>query len=89
MNTVDIIIRKRDGQALSREEIDHFVGNALETGEAVSVLRGQGPADLVEHCYTITERVVYLAGRAPSLQSAREMLKESLSSAQALKKLRA
>lgn len=38
------------------------VGNALEVGEAVAALRGEGPADLMEVSYALARHMLELAG---------------------------
>ncbi len=39
------------------------VGNALEVAEAVNTLRGEGPADIHEHCVEVAAQMLRLAGR--------------------------
>ncbi len=39
------------------------VGNALEVAEAVSTLRGEGPADFHQHCVEVAAHMLRLAGR--------------------------
>jgi pyrimidine-nucleoside phosphorylase len=54
------------------------VGNALEVKEAIETLRGGGPADFRDHCLTVAGKMVQLAGKAPTLEAAKEMLARSL-----------
>ena len=63
------------------------VGNALEVKEAIEVLKGEKGGDLLELCLTLGSCMLSEAGMAESIQQARDMLKESISSGAALKKL--
>jgi pyrimidine-nucleoside phosphorylase len=64
------------------------IGNALEIKEAIDTLNGNGPKDLEELCLTLGSHMVYLAKKANSLEEAREMLKEAISSGKALETLK-
>lgn len=64
------------------------IGNALEIKEAIDTLNGNGPKDLEELCLTLGSHMVYLAEKASSLEEAREMLKEAISSGKALETLK-
>ncbi|RZT22491.1 pyrimidine-nucleoside phosphorylase [Fictibacillus sp. BK138] len=64
------------------------IGNALEIKEAIDTLNGKGPKDLEELCLTLGSHMVYLAKKANSLEEAREMLKDAISSGKALETLK-
>ncbi|WNB93655.1 pyrimidine-nucleoside phosphorylase [Bacillus sp. NEB1478] len=64
------------------------IGNALEIKEAIDTLNGNGPKDLEELCLTLGSHMVYLAKKADSLEAAREMLKEAITSGKALETLK-
>jgi pyrimidine-nucleoside phosphorylase len=65
------------------------VGNALEVREAIAALRGQGPADLREHCLTIAGHMLHLGGRVKNPRLGRAIAEEQLAGGAALAKFRA
>ncbi len=65
------------------------VGNALEVVESVEVLRGGGPADLVELTVALTAEMVLLAGLAPDLAAARAAVRRAIADGSGLARLRA
>ncbi|MBJ6364004.1 pyrimidine-nucleoside phosphorylase [Paenibacillus sp. GCM10012307] len=64
------------------------IGNALEVKEAIETLQGKGPKDLEELCLALGRQMVYLAGKAESLDEAEELLKEAIRSGKALEKFK-
>ncbi|AWB43779.1 pyrimidine-nucleoside phosphorylase [Paenibacillus sp. CAA11] len=64
------------------------IGNSLEVKEAIDTLRGQGPKDLEELCLALGRQMVYLAGKAASLEEAEEKLREVIRSGKALEKFK-
>jgi pyrimidine-nucleoside phosphorylase len=62
------------------------VGNALEIREAIETLQGNGPADFRAHCLTIGGKMLELAGKAGSLDQAKQLLAESLDNGRAWEK---
>lgn len=64
------------------------IGNALEVREAIDTLRGRGPKDLEELCLALGRQMVFLAGKAASLEEAEEQLREAISSGKALAKFK-
>lgn len=64
------------------------IGNALEVKEAIDTLKGHGPKDLEELCLALGRQMVFLAGKAASLDEAEEELKEAIQSGAALAKFK-
>lgn len=64
------------------------VGNALEIKEVIQTLTGSGPKDLEELVLQLGSQMVVLAKKAPTMEDAYSLLKEKLSSGEALEKLR-
>ena len=60
------------------------IGNALEVKEAIETLKGQGPADLMELCYTLGAQMVVVGGKANTIEEAREQLEEVVNNGKAL-----
>ncbi len=66
------------------QPLGYAIGNALEVKEAIDTLKGHGPDDLTELCLTLGSQMVYLAEKADSIETAREMLEEAIKSGKAL-----
>lgn len=64
------------------------IGNALETIEAIDVLKGGGPDDLVEVTMALSSRMLVLGGVAEDLDAARSILDKRIASGAALDKFR-
>ncbi|AUS28642.1 pyrimidine-nucleoside phosphorylase [Paenibacillus polymyxa] len=64
------------------------IGNSLEVKEAIDTLRGEGPKDLEELCMALGSQMVFLAGKADSLEDAEEKLKEVIRNGKALEKFK-
>ncbi len=64
------------------------IGNSLEVKEAIDTLQGKGPKDLEELCLVLGSQMVYLAGKADSLEDAKEKLKEVMMNGKALEKFK-
>ena len=56
------------------------IGNALEVREAICVLRGGGPADVIELSYALGARMLLLAGKVDSLAGGRAAMAAALAS---------
>lgn len=70
------------------QPLGEAVGNALETIEAINTLKGNGPADFVEHCLHVASYVLVLGQKAKDLDEARKMAEKSISDGSGLEKLR-
>jgi pyrimidine-nucleoside phosphorylase len=68
------------------EPLGRAVGNANEIAESVAVLRGGGPADLVEVTYRLGEEMLLLAGLADNAAAARSRLEHVVASGEAFAK---
>ncbi|MCR2822534.1 pyrimidine-nucleoside phosphorylase [Lederbergia panacisoli] len=66
------------------QPLGYAVGNALEVKEAIETLKGKGPRDLHELCLVLGSKMVVLAGKADSEDSARVMLEEVITNGKAL-----
>lgn len=67
------------------EPLGFAIGNALEVKEGIDLLKGKGPSDLLELCYTLGSYMVYLGGKAESPEEARKKLVEVVENGEALK----
>ncbi|CAM3529760.1 MULTISPECIES: pyrimidine-nucleoside phosphorylase [Saccharibacillus] len=64
------------------------IGNALEVQEAIDTLKGHGPKDLEDLCLALGSQMVFLAGKASSLEDAENKLREVIANGKALDKFR-
>jgi pyrimidine-nucleoside phosphorylase len=67
--------------------LGHACGNALEVAEAIEVLKGAGPADLIEVTMALGAEMLVLGTVAATLEGARAMLRDAINSGKALLKL--
>ncbi len=63
------------------------VGNALEVREAIDTLNGRGPKDFEELCLTLGSYMTLAAGKASSVEEARQMLVSCIADGRAVNKL--
>lgn len=66
------------------QPLGNAVGNALEIKEAIEALQGRGSRNLLELCLVLGSHMVLLAGKANSLEEARQLLETTISSGKAL-----
>ena len=65
--------------------LGHTVGNAIETREALEVLHGGGPSDLVECTMLLGAEMVVMGGKAHDMASARTLLTKAVASGAAVR----
>ena len=65
------------------------VGNALETAEAIRLLHGEAPADLVDVTLELGARMLVLGGKARDVDAGMRKLERLIQSGRALQKMRA
>ncbi|MBU5272977.1 pyrimidine-nucleoside phosphorylase [Staphylococcus caprae] len=70
------------------QPLGRAIGNALELQEAIDTLKGQGPDDLTELVLTLGSQMVVLAGKASTLDEARQLLESAIQTGQALEKFK-
>ncbi|WP_342475411.1 pyrimidine-nucleoside phosphorylase [Weizmannia sp. FSL K6-0777] len=70
------------------EPLGYAIGNALEVKEAIDTLKGEGPDDLTELVLALGSQMVVLAGKATTLEEARNMLKEAIANGAGLEKFK-
>jgi pyrimidine-nucleoside phosphorylase len=67
--------------------LGHACGNALEVAEAIAVLKGAGPLDLIEVTLALGAEMLVLAAAATSRDAAHTLMSDAISSGRALLKL--
>jgi pyrimidine-nucleoside phosphorylase len=67
--------------------LGHACGNALEVVEAIDVLNGGGPGDLIEVTMALGARMLVLGTVASTLEAAEAMMRDAIASGNALRKL--
>lgn len=70
------------------QPLGNAVGHTLEVIEAIETLKGKGPSDLQELCYSLGALALMTAKKAPDEKTARKMLRETIESGKALAKFR-
>ncbi len=67
--------------------LGHACGNALEVAEAIQVLKGAGPPDLIEITMALGAAMLVLGTVASTLEGAQAMMSDAINSGRALLKL--
>ena len=70
------------------QPLGRAVGNALEVGESIACLHGEGPADVMEVTYALGEHMLLLAGVEQDPAAARAKLEAGVASGAAFRKFR-
>ena len=70
------------------QPLGRAVGNALEVKEAIETLKGNGPSDFTELCFTVGSFMLVSGEKAPDLPQARKMLETSVQNGSALNKFK-
>lgn len=70
------------------QPLGHTVGNALEVIEVIECLKGRGPDDLIEVTFTLTAHMMISAGLVKNVNEAIPLLREKISSGDALEKFK-
>ncbi len=69
------------------QPLGRAVGNALEVKEAIEILNGQGPEDLLEVSLALASYMLLGAGRVKSADEGRKLLVETINNRTALEKM--
>lgn len=70
------------------QPLGYAIGNSLEVIEAIELLKGNGPKDLLELTLTIGSNMLLCAKMAESKEEARKMLMENIENGKGLEKLK-
>ena len=70
------------------EPLGKGIGNIIEVKEAIDVLKGEGPSDLIEVCLTIASLMIYLGKKASSIEEGRKLALENIKNGKAYDKFK-
>lgn len=70
------------------QPLGYAIGNALEVKEAIEVLNGKGPKDVLNLCIALGSEMVYMAKQASDRKEAEKKVKKMIASKKAFQKFR-
>lgn len=70
------------------QPLGYAIGNALEVKEAIELLKGNGPSDLLELTLTLGSYMVLCAKKANSVEEAKNMLLDNIKNGKGIEKLK-
>jgi len=70
------------------EPLGAAVGNSVEVAECLDCLKGRGPADLMDLSLELAAEMVFMAGRAQTLEAARSVCRQTILDGSALARFR-
>lgn len=70
------------------QPLGYAIGNSLEVIEAIELLKGNGPADLLELTLTIGSNMLLCAKKANTVEEARKMMTDNIANGKGLEKLK-
>lgn len=70
------------------QPLGNAIGNRLEVSEAIATLQMNGPQDLTELCITLGSYMIWLGGKAETLQEGRERITKALASGEGYDKFK-
>lgn len=70
------------------QPLGNAIGNALEIEESIAILKGEGPTDITELILKLGSQMVVLAGKASTLDEARQLLQGVIDDGRALEAFR-
>jgi len=71
------------------QPLGNAIGNSLEVIESIETLKGKGPHDITEISLVLAGAMIYVGGKANSIEEGRKMAEASIKDGSALEKFRA
>lgn len=71
------------------QPLGNAIGNSLEVIEAIETLKGKGPFDITELSLVLAGAMIYVGGKASSMEEGRKMAEDALQNGSALEKFKA
>ncbi len=70
------------------QPLGYAIGNILEVKEAIELLKGNGPKDLLELTLTLGANMLLCAEKVTSIEEGKALLKENIANGKGLEKLK-